>query len=51
MQDALDAEFGKDSSDEEDGVGPGGGGGEEGPPPMDAMFCPACNKRFKSSKA
>ena len=57
MQAALDAEFGKDSSDEEEGEGPdgdsasGGGNGSEPPPPSDAMFCPACNKLFKSSKA
>ena len=58
MQAVLDAEFGKDSSEEEEGEGPDGntasGGGvnmNEAPPPTDSLYCPACNKLFKSSKA
>ncbi len=61
MQATLDAEFGKDSSGEEEGEGESAGGahdgasgrgnGQEAPPPGDTLFCPACNKLFKSSKA
>lgn len=59
MQATLDAEFGKDSSEEEEeGEGLSAGcassvqaKGREAPPPDDTLFCPACNKLFKSSKA
>ena len=50
MQAMLDAEFGRDS---DDGAGGADGAGEDSnrSTPPDDLFCPACNKLFKSSKA
>lgn len=48
MQAMLDAEFGRDSDD--DGVDGAGEDSNSSTPPDD-LFCPACNKLFKSSKA
>lgn len=52
MRAALDAEFGKDSSDsgEEDPV-PDNSADASAATPPDDLFCPACNKLFKSTKA
>ena len=55
MRASLEVEFGKDSESSEAEEG----GGEEdsnypssaAAQPADELFCPACNKLFKSSKA
>lgn len=49
MQAALDAEFGKDS-DDNDGDSDSTNGGDASSCVED-LFCPACSKQFKSSKA
>lgn len=49
MQAMLDAEFGRDSDDGCGGAGAGEDSNSSTPP--DELFCPACNKLFKSSKA
>lgn len=46
MKAAVDAEFGKDS----DISGDDSSDSNDGLPPND-LFCPACNKLFKSDKA
>jgi len=43
MRATLEAEFGRDTDDSEDG------GGDPGP--EDDLFCPACSKSFRSVKA
>jgi hypothetical protein len=51
MQAALDAEFGRDSDDGGASEGCGSDGVSRDMSHVDDLFCPACNKQFKSSKA
>ena len=47
MRATLEAEFGRDTDDSEDG-----GSARDGDlRPVDDLFCPACNKTFRSAKA
>lgn len=49
MQAALDAEFGKDSDSSEEAMEDSNSASAA--PPTDDLFCPACSKLFKSTKA
>ena len=51
MQAVLDVEFGNDDNDRPDGDGDSDSTNGDASWHVDDLFCPACSKQFKSSKA